>query len=269
MVKPHPISTVPKIQIKVPARNNKKLEKVMALVNSDEELKTLWRIMNVNAIDRLGMPDHGLVHFQIVANIGLRILRMLIDAKIQLSVVKNFNLPNDDAEIIVFLGCILHDLGMSIHRKNHEEYSLFLAHHKLQEILSFFPIEEKTILVSEILHSIISHRSEGKPLTIEAGVVRVADALDMTKGRSRIPFEAGKINIYSLSAFAIESLEIQKGDIKPIRIKVKMTNSAGIFQIDELLKDKLHGSGIEKYVEVVAEIKGDTEKKLIKDFILE
>ena len=255
--------------INIPTGNNQKLKQVLTQVNKDQELKTLWRVMNVTAIDRLGMPDHGLVHFQIVANIGLKLLRMLNDAKVEMAVVKNFNLDYNDAEVIVFLGCILHDLGMSIHRHNHEEYSLFIAHHKLKELLAFLPIEERTILVSETLHAIISHRSDGKPLTIEAGVVRVADALDMTKGRSRIPFEAGKINIYSISAFAVDSVEILKGVKKPIKIKIKMTNSAGIFQVDELLKDKLQGSGIEKYVEVTAEIKGETEKKLIKDFTLD
>lgn len=261
--------SIGKYQINVPVRNNRNLQKVIERVNQDRELLTLWRVMNVNAIDRLGMPDHGVVHFQIVANIGLKIFHMLVDAKVEPSAVKNYNLTNDDAEIIVFLGCILHDLGMSIHRKNHEEYSLFLAHHKLNELLNFFPVEERTILISETLHAIISHRSEGKPLTLEAGIVRVSDALDMTKGRSRIPFEAGKVNIYSLSAFAVDSLAIQKGIRKPILIKIRMNNSAGIFQVDELLKDKLYGSGIEKYVEVVAEIRGETEKKLIKDFVID
>ena len=35
-----------------------------------------------------------------------------------------------------------------------------------------------------------------------------------------------------------------------------MSNSAGIFQIDELLKEKLRGSGLEPYVEVEASIEG-------------
>ena len=119
---------------------------------------------------------------------------------------------------------------------------------------------------SEILHAIIAHRSDGKPLTVEAGVVRVADALDMSKGRSRIPFEAGKVNIHSLSAAAIEQVEIATGTDKPIRINVRMSNSAGVFQLDELLKEKLNGSGLEPYVEVEATIEGETEKKLVTVF---
>ena len=45
-----------------------------------------------------------------------------------------------------------------------------------------------------------------------------------------------------------------------------MSNSAGVFQIDELLKNKLEGSGLEPYVEVEATIEGETEKKLIHKF---
>ena len=36
-------------------------------------------------------------------------------------------MSNDDAEVIVVLGSLLHDLGMSIHRADHEQYSLFVA----------------------------------------------------------------------------------------------------------------------------------------------
>ena len=103
-------------------------------------------------------------------------------------------------------------------------------------------------------------------MTLEAGIVRVADALDMAEGRSRIPFQAGKVNIHSVSASAIERIKIEKGELKPVRIVILMSNSAGIFQIDELLKNKLEGSGLESYVEVEATIEGETEKKLIHKF---
>jgi metal-dependent HD superfamily phosphatase/phosphodiesterase len=103
-------------------------------------------------------------------------------------------------------------------------------------------------------------------LTLEAGIVRVADALDMAEGRSRIPFQEGIVNIHSVSASAIEKIRIEKGDLKPIRIGVLMNNSAGIFQIDELLKNKLESSGLEPYVEVEAAVEGETEKKLIHKF---
>lgn len=255
------------IAIRVPARHNPALQKVIERVNADEELYALWQAMNVNAVERLGMSDHGPVHFQIVSNIALKLLRQLIDRGVVPNIVRDHHMTNNEAEIIVVLGSLLHDLGMSIHRVDHEQYSLFVAQPKVDDLLrDIYAVGPRTIMRSEILHAIIAHRSDGKPLTVEAGVVRVADALDMTKGRSRIPFEAGKVNIHSLSAAAIEQVVITTGTDKPIRINVRMSNSAGVFQLDELLKEKLHGSGLEPYVEVEATIEGETEKKLVTVF---
>ncbi|MDX1494525.1 MAG: hypothetical protein R3253_10725, partial [Longimicrobiales bacterium] len=120
---------------------------------------------------------------------------------------------------------------------------------------------------SEILHAIISHRSGGRPLTLEAGVVRIADALDMAKGRSRIPFEAGSLSIHSVSAAAVESVAIEPGDSHPVRITVELSNSAGLFQLDQLLREKLRGSGLEPHLEIQAKL-GEEEKRLLQDFRL-
>ena len=256
-----------RIVIRVPARHNPRLQQVIDRVNADDELYTLWQVNNVNAVQRLGMNDHGPVHVQIVTNIALRLLRLLVDRSVTPSVVEGHNLTIEDAEVIVVLASLLHDIGMSIHRVDHELYSLFLARPKIKELLEgIYDLSTQTVLFSEVLHAIISHRAGGLPLTLEAGVVRVADALDMAQGRSRIPFQAGKVDIHSVSATAIEQVIIEQGELKPIRIVVRMNNSAGIFQLDELLKDKLEGSGLEPYVEVEATVEGESEKKLIQTF---
>lgn len=254
--------------IHVPVGKNDLLEKALIGINSNEEILTLWNVINTNAINRLGFSDHGPVHFQIVANIALRLQRILVKRNITMSVVKDFALTNNHAELVVLLASIFHDLGMSIHRNEHETYSLFLTNTLLRELLTFLPIKERTIVISETLHAIISHRSDGKPFTVEAGIVRIADALDMSQGRSRIPYETGKINIYSLSAYAVGGIEIVEGKERPVIINITMNNSAGIFQVDELLKEKLENSGIEKYFEIKASVKGKSEKKLLKEFII-
>lgn len=255
-----------RILVHVPDRHNPALQKVMAAVQADDELYTLWYCQNVNAVTRLGMSDHGPVHMQIVANIALRLLRLLLAQGVSPSIVRDHGLSNEDAEVVVVLAALMHDLGISIHRANHEEFSLFLAKQKLPELLAAAypdPIV-RTVVQFEILHAIIAHRSDGRPLTLEAGVVRVADALDMAHGRSRIPFEQGEINIHSVSAMAIERVSITAGESKPIRAHIVMSNSAGIFQIDELLKEKLEGSGLEDYVEVLAAIERETEAPLVQ-----
>jgi len=256
------------IDIHVPAQPNSLLDKALAVINDDVEIKTLWRVSNVNAIDRLEMTDHGPVHYQIVANIATRLARILVKHDIVMSIVKNYDLSNDHAELVILLASIFHDLGMTISREGHEGYSLFLANGILHRILDFLPIDERTIVISETLHAIIAHRSGGKPYTIEAGIVRVADALDMSEGRSRIPYEAGKIDIHSVSAAAIGRVEISEGTDRPVQINIMMTDMAGIFQVDELLKQKLHGSGIEKYVVISAYLNQGQESRLVKEFKL-
>jgi uncharacterized protein len=258
-----------RLPLVLPSRHNPSLQKIVDRINADADVYALWECANVNAVGRLGMSDHGPVHVHIVANIALKLLRLLEAAGIEASIVKDHGLTVEDAEVVVVIAALSHDLGMSVHRVDHEQYSLFIAQMKIREWLEgIYDPRTAGIIRSEALHAIISHRSGGKPLTLEAGIVRVADALDMAKGRSRIPFEAGQINIHSLSAAAIDKVEISGGETKPINIVVKMTNSAGIFQLDELLKEKLNGSGLEAYVEVEATVAGESEKQLIKVFRL-
>ena len=204
-----------RVAMTVPDRHNPKLHRVMEIVNEDDELYALWTAANVNAMERLGMTDHGPVHVKIVMNIAVRLIRLLVEHGVEPSVVRNYDMGNDDAEVVVALAALLHDVGMSIHRIDHEAFSLFVAQEKLKEILE--PIYDRgtaTVMRSEVMHAIIAHRSGGTPLTLEAGIVRVADALDMAKGRSRIPFEAGSASIHSLSAQAIETVHIERGETK-------------------------------------------------------
>ena len=115
------------VEIRLPVRHNPILQKVIERVNADEELYALWTVMNVNAVTRLGMSDHGPIHFQIVSNIALKMLRQLLERDVVPSIVRDYGMTNDDAEVVVVLGSLLHDLGMSIQRSDHEQYSLFVA----------------------------------------------------------------------------------------------------------------------------------------------
>ncbi len=256
-----------RVRIYLPARHNPKLRRVLEAVQADDELYGLWHAQNVNAVTRLGMSDHGPVHVQIVANLALHLLRTLVKYGVTPSSVKDHGMTQDDAEVIVSLAALLHDIGMSIHRINHEEYSLIIADRKLPALLegAYPDAGMRALVQADILHAIIAHRANGRPMTLEAGIVRVADALDMAKGRSRIPFEQGSINIHSVSAMAVEEVTIEEGTKKPIRVHITLRNSAGIFQVDSLLKEKLKGSGLEPYIEVFAESSGN-EEPLVRVF---
>jgi metal-dependent HD superfamily phosphatase/phosphodiesterase len=265
-----PAEAAGQMRINVPARANRKLATLLERVNADEQLKGWWHVANVNAVKRLAINDHSWVHVQIVANIALKLLRQLTKHGVEPAVVRDYEMESDDAEMVVVLGALFHCVGMAVHRDGHEDISLFLSEPKLRELLDgLYEEPEKTVVVSEVLGAITSHRDYGRPLTLEAGIVRVADALDMAEGRSRIPFQHGRVSIHSLSAAAIESVSIKDGERTPILIEIAMNNSSGIYQVDELLRAKLRGSGLEPYVEVVARIDTEAEKSLMPLYRLE
>ena len=229
------------------------------------------------AIERMGYTDHGPTHVKIVANLALKLLRILVERKlITPSVVENYKMENDDAEVVVVLASIFHDLGMIVQRNNHEIYSGFLALQFFDKSLApTYNEEQIAVITSEVLHAIVSHEQPvsrdptHRILTKEAGIVGIADALDMEAGRARIPFEAGKIDIHAVSALSIEKVEVEQVDEKgkkPIQIKIKMSNSAGVFQIDELLKPRILNSGLDQFFHVIAEITGEKENRIIERF---
>ena len=255
--------------VRAPTRGNRRLEALLDGVNADPQVRAWWHMAQVQS-ERLGMSDHSWVHVQIVLNIALRLLRLLVRGGITPTMVSDHALRDRDAEVVVAAGALLHDVGMAIHRADHEAYSLFLAERKLRELLSpvYKDPAERTVVISEILHAIIGHRRKGEPYTVEAGVVRVADALDMAEGRSRIPVEGGRYGIHALSAAAIDEVRIEQGDERPVKVEIEMNNSAGIFQVDDLLATKLRGTPLEGHVEVIAQVKGETEKRLLPSFRL-
>lgn len=257
------------MSLNVPAQKNSRLAQVVERIDHSEELDALWSASNITAIDRMGINDHGPVHIKIMTNIGLKLLRLLVQGDVVPSAVQHHALENDDAEVVVVLACALHDIGHVIHRENHEFLSLMLAPPLIDHLLEpVYDLRTRTILKGEILHAIYAHQREIAPLTIEAGVVKVADALDMESGRARIPFSTGSPTIHSVSAMAIQKVRINRGSDRPIKIAIEMSNSAGIFQVDSLLREKLQNSTISPFVEVVAEVL-EQEKKILHRYSID
>jgi metal-dependent HD superfamily phosphatase/phosphodiesterase len=260
---PAPAEAIAAMRIHAPSERNRRLARLLAAVNASDKLKAYWHVQQVTA-QRLGMSDHSWVHLQIVLNSALRIFRLLHRAGVRSAVEEEYALKAADAEVVIAGGCLLHDLGMAIHRVDHEAFSLFLASEMLDELLAgVYEEPTRTIVASEVLHAIIGHRKGGHPLTLEAGVVRVADALDMEHGRSRVSLETHLPNIHSLSAAAVDEVRILPGEERTIRVEVDLNNSAGVFQVDELLATKLRGSGLESHIEVLARIDAEHEKRLL------
>lgn len=263
-----PKEAIAEARVRAPSRGNRRLESFLGAVNSDEQVRAWWYMTQVHA-ERLGMSDHSWVHNKIVLNKALKLLRLLVKAGVEPAMVADHGMSAGDAEVVVAGGALLHDVGMSIHRADHEAYSLFLANGALQRLLAdVYREPERTVVASEILHAIIGHRRRGEPYTLEAGVVRVADALDMAQGRIRTPLEAGHEGIHAISAAAIDEVRIGAGEERPVRIEIQLNNSAGIFQVDDLLATKIRGTPLEGRLEVVAKVEGETEKRLLSGFRL-
>jgi len=257
------------MSLNVPARQNSRLARVVEQIDRSEELEAMWGGSNITAIDRMGINDHGPIHVKIMTNIGLKLLRLLVQGDVVPSAVQHHALEDDDAEVIVVMACVLHDIGHVIHREGHEHLSLVLAPSLIEHLLEpIYDLRTRTTLKGEILHAIYAHQREIAPLTIEAGVVKVADALDMESGRARIPFTTGSPTIHSVSAMAIQKVRIDRGTDRPIKIAIQMSNSAGIFQVDSLLREKLQSSTISPYVEVVAEVI-EKEKKILHRYSID
>jgi len=238
--------------------NEPKVEQMFRLLETDLEVQSTLRMSNVMAVERLKYNDHGPVHSKIVSGSALEIFSLLIQ-EVSPTTVKNKVCSLEDAKVVVLCGSYLHDLGNSIHRVDHHFHSCVIANPLLDRLLKKVYPEDPALAVrikSEILHCIFSHEEEVECLSVEAGAAKIADGTDMARGRARIPYRTGKVDIHSLSALSITKVELEKGKRKPVQIFVSMNNPAGVFQIEEVLERKLKTSGIQDLVDVIALEKG-------------
>jgi len=232
------------------------------LLENDGEVQSYLRMANVMAVKRLIYNDHGPVHARIVSGSAMEIFRLMSEA-VEPSCVANGVGDYENAKIIVLCGAYLHDIGNAIHRDRHEQNGLVLAAPILERVLSrVYPYDAELVyrLKSEALHTIYASDNKVPCLSVEAGVVTVADGTDLAEGRSREPYKGGKNDIHSVSALAIKRVNIGKGEQKPVKILVEMANPAGIFQIQEVLGKKLESSGLKDLVEVSAVMGGEEVK---------
>src|SRR5207302_10395038 len=153
-----PTEAVAQMRLNVPVRGNRKLRRILERVNADDQLKGWWHVANVNAVARLRINDHSWVHIQIVANIALKLLRQLTKHHVEPSVVTDYSYENDDAEVVVLLGALLHCVGMAVHRDGHADFSLFLAEPKPRDLLEgIYERPDVTVTSAEVLHAITTH----------------------------------------------------------------------------------------------------------------
>jgi len=251
--------------VKREVRGRAILEEALTLLEKSRSVQTYLSMANVMAVQRLLYNDHGPVHSRIVAGSALHILGILIDEGYTPSVVEDGVGDEDDSRLVTMIGAYLHDIGNAVHRSHHHVIGAALASKLLPEILKkIYQDDDKAYRIEcEILHCILSHDEDVQALSLEAGVVKVADGVDMAGGRARMPYRHGKSDIHALSALAIKRVEIVRGDsIRPIKIIVDMDNEAGVFQIEQVLGGKIKTSGIGKLIEIDALKRGKSFKRM-------
>ncbi len=230
-----------------------RLNDVLDRVESDPEITAYLEAQNVNPVDRKGYNDHGTKHVEIVRDRALRLYDLLKAAGVEFNGARQQGLDEADEPVIIALAATLHDIGHVVHRDDHPYYSIPLAADLLDDFLpSFYGIPDRVRVKAEVLHAILCHHTEEQPLTREAGIVRIADGLDMERGRSRVPYEEGGRGINTVSSQAIERVSLREGDETPVQVVIRMSDAAGVFQVDSLLQAKIDGSLLEDLIRTVA-----------------
>ena len=219
---------------------------------ADAEVRANWDMADYIAVAKLHYNDHGEVHHKVVAAAACAILQLLLEAGVQPDVVASGAGEADDAFLAVVAASLLHDIGNQVHRDGHWTMSVVLSLPILDRLLPeiYKDIEQRYEIRGSILHAIRTHDIDVRPLTMEAAIVSVADACDMTKGRSNYALDIGSISIHTIGGVSIERVLIEKGKRKPVQIRVELSNSAGIFPVEEYLVPKVNAGELAPYVEV-------------------
>jgi len=223
-------------------------------ISDDDEIREIWNMADFIATKKLGMNDHGRTHAQVATASALTMLNLLEESFIDPDfVIAGFGDP-DDAALIVLVATLFHDFGNMVHRTDHADISVGVAQPVIDRLLAgMYPDPVyRTRIRSFILSGIYTHHGEPRPLTIESALVCIGDSTDMTKGRGRAAFERGSISIHSVSALSIVRVEIRKGAQKPLELHITMSNSAGIYQVQEILAPKVRAGPLAEHVDVIA-----------------
>jgi metal-dependent HD superfamily phosphatase/phosphodiesterase len=238
---------------------DERLNAVLETLLEDPEIEAYLEAQNVNPVVRKGYNDHGPKHVEIVRDRALCLYELLKQGGVHFNGAGDQGLDEADEPVIVALAATLHDIGHVVHRDDHPYYSIPLAADVLDRLLpEFYATPEAVRVKAEVLHAILCHHTVEDPLTTEAGVIRIADALDMERGRSRIPYDQGNRGINTLSSRAIHRVTLQPGEEVAVLVEIEMTDAAGVYQVDELLRAKVTRSGLEDEVRIVA-LKVDAE----------
>jgi len=229
---------------------------VVRELEGDEEVSALLEMSNINAVKRLGYNDHGPVHARIVAGTSIELMQILHQRGIRFTSIEHGTARSlDEVKLILLLTSYLHDIGNAVHRHFHEAIGSSLAKDIVDRLLTKLlprPLRQRVLIRQEILSAMHSTAMDVPALTLEASIVKLADGLDMSEGRARIPYKMGKVDMHSLSALNVKRVEISPGDSVPIVVSIHFKDMAGFFQVERVLLPKLEGGKLKGLVKIEA-----------------
>jgi len=241
--------------------------KAASLLLEDSEIQHLQEYANVVSIKRMGFNDHGPVHMRTVVLNALAMANLLHAAGIRLSLEADEAGSHEDSIVVLLTAGMLHDIGMTVSRADHEHMSVELAIPVIDRVLREVyggDVGKRVVVRSMALECIVGHMASQRIHSLEAGILLVADGCDMEKGRARIPMmiatESRMGDIHKYSASAIEEVRIEKGEQRPIRITVDMKATVGFFQVEEVLLHKIESSPAKRFIELYAGVMGTKAK---------
>jgi metal-dependent HD superfamily phosphatase/phosphodiesterase len=238
----------------------------LKLLLMDEEIQAAQEYANIVSIVRLGHNDHGPVHMRSVTMNSIIMLKLLRHAGIQTSLEKDECGEFEDSLTGIIIASMLHDLGMGVEYQDHEMHSAYMAMPFLDRLLNhIYPknVRKRVMIRALALEGIAGHMGNRAVHSLEAGIVQVADSCDMSKGRSRIPLSLNAGHIHLYSANSIEAVRISTGAETPIRIAVHMSNEVGLFQVEEVLLEKINSSTLKPYLEVYAQVRSEEPRRYL------
>jgi metal-dependent HD superfamily phosphatase/phosphodiesterase len=242
----------------------------LKILLASDELQAIQEYANTVSIIRLGYNDHGPVHMRTVTYTAALMLDLLRQRGIKTTLETNECGDFEDSLFAVIFGSFLHDIGMGMGRQNHELHSTIMALPIIDNILAEVygnNWNKRAMIRALALEGIAGHMGTIGISSLESGIIQIADGCDMTKGRARIPFSlhgaprAGHIHQYS--ANSIEKVYITAGNERPIRIDVNMSSEVGLFQVEEVLLQKIANSTAKQHIELYAQVDDKPTKRYL------
>jgi metal-dependent HD superfamily phosphatase/phosphodiesterase len=217
-----------------------KTKRVWRALKDDPYVRGLWEMSDYIIKVKMHYNAYGDTHAKVVAANALKMLSILVRKGVQIDTVHDDIGDIDDAFLIVLTAALLHDIILAIPILDQLLPKMYEDAMKLAQIRG------------SILHCIGTHMEDVKSYTLEASILKIADGTDITRGRSRLDYDPESVNIHTVSASSIGDVIISEGHERPVEITVQMTNSAGVFQVQELLYKKLRTSVAGEYIEIEA-----------------